>query len=56
MRESLDVDEVLRTAVQQMRRALGLARVEVRLQPAEQPADLATDLRSPLPPSPNERP
>lgn len=34
MRESLDVDEVLRTAVLQMRRALSLAKVEVRLQPA----------------------
>lgn len=32
MRESLDVDTVLRTAVTQMRRALNLANVEVRLQ------------------------
>ena len=47
MRESLDVDEVLRTAVQQMRRALSLAKVEVRLQPAD---------TEPAPPANSERP
>lgn len=31
MRESLDVDAVLRTAVQELRRALGISQVEVRL-------------------------
>ena len=31
MRESLDVDAVLRTAVQELRRSLGIAQVEVRI-------------------------
>jgi GAF domain-containing protein/HAMP domain-containing protein len=35
MRESLDVDAVLRTAVQELRRTLGLAQVEVRMKQSE---------------------
>jgi GAF domain-containing protein/HAMP domain-containing protein len=35
MRESLDVDAVLRTAVQELRRTLGLAQVEVRMRQFE---------------------
>lgn len=35
MRESLDVDAVLRTAVQELRRTLGLAQVEVRMKHSE---------------------
>jgi hypothetical protein len=36
IRETLDIDTVLRTAVQEMRQSLGLRQVEVRLQPAKE--------------------
>lgn len=36
MRESLNVDAVLRTAVQELRQSLGISQVEVRLKPSQQ--------------------
>ena len=36
MRESLDVDAVLRTAVQELRQSLGISQVEVRLKSSRQ--------------------